>query len=237
MCGLRALSLFVSKVTNHNFIDIATQVLLDRYQGKHYETLELDYVGVKSPQFSYSRLKGANPVAHVEMASTGEVACLGDNLLEAFYKSWLATEQSVAGKRILVAIGGDKKPRFLSYLRKMDEDGWEIYATENTHDYLSRNGVGSHFLYKASEKHQPNILNFIVNKQVDLIINIPRTLATSSIQSDGFKIRRLAIDHHIPLITNPHLAQMFLQCLTEVDPAQFSMKSWKEYTTTKRNHS
>ncbi len=183
----------------------------------------------KTPQFSYSRLKGANPVAHVEMASTGEVACLGDNLLEAFFMSWLATEQSIKGKRILVSIGGDKKLKLFPWIQQMDKQGWEIYATENTHDYLVRNGVGSSFLYKASQKNEPNVVTAIGNRLVDLIISIPRTLETSNNTTDGFKIRRLAIDHNIPLITNLHVAQLFLQCLTELDLAQVPIKSWNQF--------
>ena len=234
-CNIRASRSFpfVSKVTNHNLISIAIEVMLGKYKGGSYETLELDYVGVKTPQFSYSRLKGANPVAHVEMASTGEVACLGDNLNEAFYMSWLATEQSIKGNRVLMSIGGDKKMKLLPQIQKLEEMGWEIYATENTHDFLCRQGIGSSFLYKASEAREPNAITAIANKQVDLIINIPRTNATGNNTTDGFKIRRLAIDHHIPLITNLHVAQLFLQCLTELDANKIPMKSWREYTAKK----
>ncbi len=230
-CNVRASRSFpfVSKVTNHNFIDIAAEVLLGGHQAKAYETLELDYVGVKTPQFSYSRLKGANPVAHVEMASTGEVACLGDNLLEAFYMSWLATEQSVKGKKILLSIGGDKKALLLPAIQTLDANGWDVFATENTHDFLCRNGVGSSFLYKASEEREPNVITAIANKQVDLIINIPRALSTNNIMTDGFKIRRLAIDHHIPLITNIHYAKLFVLCLAALDITKLPIKSLREY--------
>jgi len=235
-CNLRAARSFpfVSKVTDHNFIQIAVEVMLGKHKKSHYETLELDYVGVKTPQFSYSRLKGANPVAHVEMASTGEVACIGENMLEAFYMSWLATEQSIRGKRLLASIGGDKKIKLLPELRKLEELGWEIYSTENTHDFLSRSGVGSNFLYKGSQEVEPNVISTIANKEVDLIINIPRTVAPSKHQTDGFKIRRLAIDHHIPLITNLHIAQMFLQCLTELNTKKIPVKSWQEYVGKKK---
>lgn len=232
-CNVRASRSFpfVSKVTNTNFIVIATEVLLNCYKPTSYETLELDYVGVKTPQFSYSRLKGSNPVAHVEMASTGEVACLGDHLLEAFYMSWLAADQYIHGKRILISIGGDKKSRMFNQIQKLEEQGWDIYATENTHDYLCRHGVGSSFVYKGSERQEPNVLTLIAEKQVDLIINIPRKMSSAHNSTDGFKIRRLAIDHHIPLITNLHVAQLFLQCLTEADISKIPIKSWREYTT------
>lgn len=227
-CNVRASRSFpfVSKVTNHNFIDTAVRAMLGDELPEWYETLELDHVGVKTPQFSYSRLKGANPVAQVEMASTGEVACLGANLHEAFMQSWLATGQKIRGKRLLVSIGGDKKGRFLDVLRKLERAGWELFATDNTHDFLVRSGVASHFLYKASESLEPNIKSAISGQEVDLIVNIPNN-RMPKILTDGFTIRRLAIDHNIPLITNMQIALLFLHCLTTVDLANIPVKSWK----------
>jgi len=230
-CNLRAARSFpfVSKVTNNNFIEKATQAILGKHTPSHYETLELDYVGVKTPQFSYNRLKGANPVAHVEMASTGEVACLAEDLQKAFYLSWLATEQTINGKRILASIGGDKKGRLFEELKKLEEMGWEIYSTENTHHYLTRHGVASHFLYKGSEEIEPNVITALADKQVDLIINIPRSVPTGAHNTDGFLIRRLAIDHNIPLITNVHIAKLFLECLTQLDLDKLPARSWQEF--------
>jgi len=235
-CNVRASRSFpfVSKATDHNFIAIAADVMLGRYKKRFYQTLELDYVGVKSPQFSYSRLKGANPVAHVEMASTGEVACLGDSFPEAFFMSWMATNQPLAGKRMLVSIGGDKKVKLLEQLRKLEEQGWEIYATENTHDYLARNGIGSSFLYKASDRLEPNLISTIEGRNLDLIINIPRALSPNDNKTDGYKIRRLAIDHHIPLITNLPIAQLFLQCLAELPEDKIPVRSWREYMRSRK---
>lgn len=231
-CNLRAARSFpfVSKVTAHNFIEIATQAMVDRYHPQSYETLELDYVGVKTPQFSYHRLKGASPVAHVEMASTGEVACLGNDYLEAFFSSWMATEQTVKKKRILVSIGGDKKSKLLPTLRALEEQGWNIYSTEGTHDFLSRHGVASICVFKASERIEPNITTLITNRQFDLIVSIPSGMGTQA-RTDGATLRRLSIDHHIPLITNLQLAQMLLQCLAEVDPEKIPLRSWKEFTS------
>jgi len=230
-CNVRASRSFpfVSKTTNHNFIAIAADIMLGKHKIIPYETLELDYVGVKTPQFSYSRLKGANPVAHVEMASTGEVACLADTFPEAFFMSWLATEQKIKGKRILVSIGGDKKVKILEYMRSLEEDGWEIFATENTYEYLTSRGIGVHFLYKAGDGMEPNIVTAITDRKLDLIINIPRALSQKNTVSDGFKIRRLAIDHHIPLITNLPVAQMFLQCLCKIDRKNIAIRSVKEF--------
>jgi hypothetical protein len=220
---------FVSKVTHHNFIDLSIKAILNKPTPILYETLELDWVGVKTPQFSYHRLKGSNPVAQVEMASTGEVACIGDNLLEAFIRSWQATGQKIRGKRLLVSIGGDKKQKLYPWLLKLEQMGWELFATENTHDFLVQRGVGNRFLYKASELLEPNIKTVITNRQVDIIINIPNN-RNPNILSDGFTIRRLAIDHNIPLITNLQIAQLFLQCLTEVNLEQIPVKSWNEYS-------
>ncbi len=230
-CNLRASRSFpfVSKVTGHNFIKISTQILLNKYKKEEYQTLDLDYVGVKTPQFSYSRLKGANPVAHVEMASTGEVAVIADNYLEAFYTSWLATEQEIKGKKILLSIGDENKAKLLEQIEKLDEQGWEIYSTENTHRYLAERGIASTFLYKLSEESSPNIAEAITEQEVDLIINIPRNNLKQGQITDGYKIRRLAIDHHIPLITNLKIAQAFLQALIELKAENLEPKAWQEF--------
>lgn len=228
-CNLRASrSLpFVSKVTNHNFIEISTQVMLGLPASDHYETLELDYVGVKAPQFSYQRLKGANPVAHVEMASTGEVACLGENLLDAFWRAWLASEQNITQKTLMVSIADSYKAKLLPALKQLEEMGWRIYSTEGTHSFLFRNGVASYFVYKASMKTEPNIDTIITQRKVSMIINIP-SHSQSDTQSDGYKIRRMAIDHHIPLITNAQKAYIMLQCLVNLKDAALPVHSWRE---------
>ena len=229
-CNVRASRSFpfVSKVTNNNFIEIMTEVILNKHKSKTYQTLELDYVGVKTPQFSYSRLKGSDPVAHVEMASTGEVACIGDNYLEAFFTSWLSTEQSISGKRILLSIGDEKKNKLINLIQALDEQNWEIFATEGTHKYLAEYGIASTFLHKASVDASPNITDTIENKKIDLILNIPRSNGTSN-KTDGFKIRRLAIDHQIPLITNLQIAQLFLRSITELKLENVPVKSWQEF--------
>ncbi|EKD70606.1 MAG: hypothetical protein ACD_46C00483G0004 [uncultured bacterium] len=228
-CNLRASRSFpfVSKVTNHNLIEIATKAMLGLQQPVHYETLELDYVGVKAPQFSYQRLKGADPVAHVEMASTGEVACLGENLLDAYWRAWLASEQHIEKKNILVSIADSHKTKFLPLLKELDELGWKIYCTEGTHAYLFKNGVATYFVYKASEQNEPNVQSLIGQRKVDLIINIPNH-QQQNLQTDGFKIRRMAIDHHIPLITNTQKAQIMLQCLINLNDTILPVHSWHE---------
>jgi carbamoyl-phosphate synthase large subunit len=230
-CNLRASRSFpfISKVTGYNFIAIATRVILGKCAPMTYETLELDYVGVKVPQFSYHRLKGSNPVANVEMASTGEVACMGENLYEAYLRAWLATEQPLPTKTLLVSVSDMQKSKILPYLQQLDEHGWELYSTSGTHEFLSRNGVGSFFVYKASEKNEPNIQTVIAQRKVELIINIPTATGINT-TSDGYAIRRMAVDHHIPLITNMQIAQIMLQCLIDfkAKPPE-SIFSWQHY--------
>lgn len=230
-CNVRASRSFpfVSKVTGHNFIDIATRILMEQYKSQHYNTLDLDHVGVKTPQFSYSRLKGANPVAHVEMASTGEVACIGDDLSDAFYRSWQATEQRVTRKKVFVSLSDNKKPRLLKYLASLDQQGWDIYTTAGTHDFLAKNGISSQCVFKASDQTQPNVADMIKEQQVDLIVNLPSSNASNTQITDGFTIRRLAIDHHIPLITNLQIAQTALRCLAELHDRPVSSKPWRQF--------
>ncbi len=227
-CNVRASRSFpfVSKVTGHNLIELTAQILLDKYTPRSFETLELDYVGVKTPQFSYKRLKGADPVANVEMASTGEVAHIGDTYLDAFFMSWLSTEQAILGKKLLVSASADYRIKLLDPLRHLEAQGWDLFATEGTHDFLSQHGIGSIAVYKVGEKFEPNIATLLAHRRIDLIINIPGKGPDKA--SAGFKIRRLAIDHHIPLITNLQLAVIFLQCLSEVRLSQLPVRSLRE---------
>lgn len=230
-CNVRASRSFpfVSKVTNHNFIEIATKAMLGLPTGGPYQTLELDYVGVKSPQFSYNRLKGADPVAGVEMASTGEVACLGGDLLEAFYNSWLATEQAVAGKRLLLSIAGEQRFKMLDEAQALYAQGWEIFATAGTHEFLKKHGIASKRVFKLVDKKEPSIATGVRQRQFDLMVNIP--LAAEA-NRDAFTIRRLAIDNHIPIVTNAEVGAILLRCLAELDPAKLQPKPWQEFVGT-----
>ncbi len=237
-CNLRASRSFpfISKVTGYNFITIATRAILGLHTPMTYETLELDYVGVKVPQFSYHRLKGSNPVANVEMASTGEVACLGENLHEAYLRAWLSTEQPLPQKNILISVSDIQKAKLLPLLRQLDEQGWVFYSTSGTHAYLSKNGVGSYFIYKASERNEPNIKTLIAQRKVDLIINIPTSTGIKT-DTDGYTIRRMAVDHHLPLITNLQIAQVMLQCLINFKGKQpESIYSWQYYIQRNVSH-
>ncbi len=227
-CNVRASRSFpfVSKVTGHNLIEITAEIYLNKYKPRSFETLELDYVGVKTPQFSYKRLKGADPVANVEMASTGEVAHIGENYLEALFASWASTEQSIAGRKLLISAPADYRIKLLESLLQLETQGWDFYATEGTHDFLAKHGIGSVFVYKVGEKYEPNISTLLAEQKVDLIINIPRSGTEKN--TAGYKIRRLAIDHHIPLITNLQLAQVFLHCLAVLKPEDLPVHSLKE---------
>lgn len=242
-CNLRASRAFpfVSKVTGHNLIRIATEVIMGCYQSENYETLELDYVGVKAAQFSYSRLKGSNPVPHVEMASTGEVACLADNLLEAYWNAWLATDQIIREKVILLSISDSDKVKLLPFIKPLIEKQWRILSTQGTHRFLTEQGILSEFVYKTNEEKDPNIQSLIKEKGLGVIINIPTNqYHLPSMQSqvtDGFLIRRLAIDHHIPLVTNVQSAQLFLQALATLYDQKPSVQPWQHFELSKNHDS
>jgi hypothetical protein len=227
-CNVRASRSFpfVSKVSGHNFIEIASWATIGKENTREYQTLEYDYVGVKSPQFSYNRLKGADPVAGVEMASTGEVACFGDNLAEAFYTSWLATEQKVKGKNVLLSLPDEQQPRFIEETAALIAAGWNVYTTPGTHEVLKILGVNTKILYKISQKKEPSILTAIDKQKLDLIINVP---SVGKLNSDGYKIRRSAIDNHIPLVTNAEIGRLLLRCLAEIDHKKLEPKAWQDY--------
>ena len=230
-CNVRASRSFpfISKVTGHDLIEITANVLLGKPPKTKYNTLDIKYVGVKSPVFSYNRFKGSNPVAQVEMSSTGEVACIGTDILNTFYMSWLATGQKLNGKKILISMDDRFKQKLLPIIQKLFKNGWEFIATEGTHDFLVNNGVGSRCVFKVVDQIEPNIQKAIISKSVDLIINLPRDIFTSAKDSDGFAVRRLAIDYHVPLITNFQLAEMLLESLLLHYDKPVEVKSYKQY--------
>ncbi len=232
-CNVRASRSFpfVSKTTGYNFIDISTRAMLGDDVRGHYKTLELDYVAVKSPQFSYSRIKGADPRTGVEMASTGEVVCFGDSYGEALIKSMLAADFKLpkAGGNILVSLGKEEnKVKLLPSVQSLVEMGYKIIATEHTADFLKENGVPCEKVYKISTKKSPNVGNLLSDGSVDLIINIPtKTFERES--TDGFIIRRQAVDLRIPLITNRQLAEAFVTALSELRAHPLEAKAWDEH--------
>ena len=222
-CNVRASRSFpfVSKVTRTNFIHIAAEAILQKHKPKLLDLLNIRYLGVKTPQFSYKRLKGADPVANVEMASTGEVAHIGSNYLEAFFASWLSTEQKIQGKRLFMNLNHEDKNGLIDSLFVLSREGWHFFSTKETHAFLTSQEIHSVAVTSGSA-----IGTLLADKKVDLIIDLPRP---GTKEDDGFKIRRLAIDYHIPLVTNPQLAQMFLKCLAEVDPLKIPIRSWREW--------
>jgi len=230
-CNVRASRSFpfISKVTGCNLIDITTDVLLGKKVEKQYNTLEIHHVGIKYPVFSYNRFKGSDPVAQVEMSSTGEVAVLGSSVLEAFYASWCATGQQIKNKKILLSLDDKYKEKLLPAISVLANLGWSFVATEGTHDFLVNNGISSKCVFKVSELIEPNIQNTIKNHEVSLIINLPRDIFTSILDKDGFIIRRMAIDYHIPLITNAQLAEMMLESLAIYYDKPFAVKAYSEF--------
>src|SRR5262249_12905456 len=148
---------FVSKASGHNFVELATKAMLGSKTQEGYQTLELDHVAVKSPQFSYNRLKGADPVAGVEMASTGEVACFGDTIEEAFFASWQATDQHIRSKRLFLSLPDEQKHKFIDETAELLDKGWDIYTSSGTHDYLLDHGVKTKKMQKISENKTKNV--------------------------------------------------------------------------------
>src|SRR3989338_9986181 len=230
-CNLRASRSFpfVSKVTKHNFIDLATKAMMGIDIKGNYNTLNLDYVGVKAPQFSFSRLHGADPVLSVEMASTGEVACLGDDLNEAFLKSLLSVGFVLPKKNILLSTGPIKnKAYLLESMKKLHEMGFELYATEGTSKFLEENGVKSTVLYWPPLEKEPNALTYLKERKIDLVINIPKSYEEDEITND-YLIRRRAVDFNIPLLTNAQIATLFVESISKKKMEDLEIKSWDEY--------
>jgi carbamoyl-phosphate synthase large subunit len=232
-CNLRASRSFpfVSKVLKVNLIDIATRVMLDLPVERPSKSIfELDYVGIKAPQFSFSRLLNADPVLGVDMASTGEVGCIGDNYYDAVLQSMLAVGYTLPEKNILISSGPLRsKVEMLQSAKMLVEKGYNIYATAGTHKFFEENGIKSTMLHWPDEPDkQPNTLDYIREKKIDLVVNIPKNLSKGELRN-GYKIRRNAIDFNIPLITNARLASAFIYAFCKMDISDISIKSWNEY--------
>ena len=232
-CNLRASRSFpfVSKVLRNNLIEIATKVMLDvQFQKPDKSLFELDYVGVKAPQFSFHRLLNADPVSGVDMASTGEVACIGENFYEALLKSMLSVGYRIPKKNILISSGPTRgKIELLESARMLKERGFTIYATGGTHNFFRGNGVETELVYWPDEHDkQPNTLHLIKSREVEMVINIPKDNTTREI-SNGYNIRRNAIDFNIPLITNARVASAFIYAFCKLDLEDISIKAWNEY--------
>lgn len=215
-CNLRASrSLpFVSKVTGYNFADIATRVILGRYEPMRYNTIDLDHVGVKTPQFSFERLAGADPVLYVEMASTGEAACLSDEFETAFMHAFMATNCRLNLKSVLVSVGGQRnKAKVMDAIAVLAAMGIKLYATQGTHAFLKEQGIPSNRVYKLSAGLNPSVLDLIAGRKVDLVINIPSRGVRDHELSDGGRIRRSTLEHGIPLVNDPEQAKALVSSL------------------------
>jgi carbamoyl-phosphate synthase large subunit len=230
-CNLRASRSFpfVSKVAKTNFIELAVAAMMGRPVRNRKTTLDLNYVGVKAPQFSFSRLKGADPALGVEMASTGEVACLGDDVHEAFLKALLSAGFTFPRRSVLLTIGGEtSKYRFLESARKLHGLGLRIFATEHTSNFLRENGIPTTRLFKVHEKREPNIRGYIARGKIDFVISIPNPAKRVEFDSD-YRLRRMAVDFSIPILTNLQVADLFAQALATHPLRSLKTKHWAEY--------
>lgn len=231
-CNLRASRSFpfVSKVLKINFIEIAVRLMLgEKVEKIDRSSFDLDYVGVKASQFSFTRLKGSDPVTGVEMASTGEVACLGDDFNEAFLKSVLATGYRIPKKGVLLSTGTPKeKLEFIEELRTLRARGLKFYGTQGTADFYKQYDIEVQHLYRPYEKLEPSVLSVMETNQVDLVINIPKNSEKLELDTD-YLIRRRAVDLNIPLITNIQFAKRFVKALRIYGLENLPLKSWNEY--------
>ena len=232
-CNLRASRSFpfVSKVLKLNLIELATKVMLGLPVEKPHKNLfDLDYVGIKASQFSFNRLQKADPVLGVDMASTGEVGCIGDNTQTALLKSMLSVGHRIPQKTVLLSTGTAKqKAEMLDAARMLVENGYELYATGGTSKYLADNGIANTLVHWPSDPdQQPQALDLLHDHQIDMVVNIPKDLTTHEL-TNGYKIRRAAIDLNVPLITNSRLASAFIHAFCTVRLDQIGIKSWSEY--------
>ena len=231
-CNLRASRSFpfASKVTNINFIRLATQALIGvAPEGVRYQTLDLDHVGVKAAQFSFARLRGADPRLGVEMASTGEVASFGADASEALLISLLSVGFRMPKKNILVTVGElEEKVDLFPAVQKLHEMGFAIFATERTHAFLESRGIPSVRLSKINEPRSPNIREYLEQRRLDLVINVPQHYTGTEV-TDGYLMRRLAIDRGIPLITNVQLAKRLVEAMEKIDTKTLAVRSWREF--------
>ena len=232
-CNLRASRSFpfVSKVLKLNLIDLATKIMLGVPVEKPSKNLfDLDYVGIKASQFSFNRLQKADPVLGVDMSSTGEVGCLGDDTNQALLKSMLSVGHRIPKHTVLLSTGGAKqKADMLGAARMLADNGYEIYATGGTHRYLQENGIDNTLVYWPSEEGmQPQALDMLHEHKIDMVVNIPKNLTASEL-TNGYKIRRAAIDLNVPLITNSRLASAFINAFCTIDIDDIDIKAWSEY--------
>ena len=231
-CNLRASRSFpfVSKVLKINLIELATRIMLGLPVEKPASSLfDLEYVGVKASQFSFNRLQKADPVLGVDMASTGEVGCLGEDSRAALLKSMLSVGHRIPKKNILLSTGSAKQKAEMLFASKLlMEHGYKLYATGGTSKYLTENGIENTLVYWPSEEGHPQALDMLHNKEIDMVVNVPKNLTAGELDN-GYKIRRAAIDLNVPLITNARLASAFIYAFCTMPLDELDIKSWQEY--------
>ena len=236
-CNLRASRSFpfVSKVLKLNFIDMATRIMLGERVEKPAKSLfDLDYVGIKASQFSFNRLQNADPVLGVDMASTGEVGCLGEDTQCAILKAMLSVGYRIPQKNILLSTGDAKqKADMLSAARLLQQKGYSLFATGGTSRYLSENGIDNTLVYWPDEKREPQALGLLHRKEIDMVVNIPKDLSVGELDN-GYQIRRAAVDLNIPLLTNARLASAFISAFCSLSVDDLIIKSWAEYENENR---
>ena len=231
-CNLRASRSFpfVSKILKRNLIDTATRIMLDApYERPSKSEFDIDRIGVKASQFSFARLQNADPVLGVDMSSTGEVGCLGDDFNEALLNAMIATGYNIPRRNILVSSGGLKgKVDLLEPITRLAKAGYNIFATEGTAKFLQENGVKSTAVSWPDEDGDNKVMDMIANHKFDLIINVPKNQTKREL-TNGYRIRRGAIDHNIPLMTNVRLAKAFIEAFCSMSLDDIKIKSWQEY--------
>ena len=232
-CNLRASRSFpfVSKVLKINFIELATRIMLgQRVEKPNKSAFDLDYVGIKASQFSFARLQKADPVLGVDMMSTGEVGCLGDDTNEAILKSMLSVGYRIPKRSVLLSTGGYKqKVDMLDAAHLLHEQGYELYATQGTHDMLAENGIPSTVVFwPTDEEKHPQALDLLHEKKIDMVVNINKNLTAGEL-TNGYRLRRAAIDLNIPLLTNARLASAFITAFCTLPVEELQIKSWAEY--------
>ncbi|MDY4750482.1 MAG: ATP-grasp domain-containing protein, partial [Sodaliphilus sp.] len=231
-CNLRASRSFpfVSKVLKRNFIETATRIMLDApYTRPDKSAFDIDRIGVKASQFSFARLQNADPVLGVDMSSTGEVGCLGDDYDEALLNALIATGYTIPQKSVLISSGEARsKVDLLDASLLLQKCGYEIYGTEGTAKFLNENGVKAHKVSWPDEDAHDNVMNMIGEHKFELIVNIPKNHSKREL-TNGYRIRRGAIDHNIPLITNVRLAKAFIHAFCSLKLSDIKIKSWQEY--------
>ncbi|MDR3625828.1 MAG: carbamoyl-phosphate synthase large subunit, partial [Ignavibacteriaceae bacterium] len=231
-CNLRASRSFpfVSKVLKINFIEIATKLMMgEKIPRLDKSSFDVDYVGVKAPQFSFTRLKGSDPILGVEMASTGEVACLGDDFNEAFLKSFLSTGYRIPKRSVMLSTGTMKeKADFFNETKMLYEMGLKLYATKGTAKFLNEHGVKTEVLNWPLEDAEPNVMTYLNEGKIDLVINIPKNQEKDELDND-YLIRRKAVDMNVNLITNIQVAKRYIKALARFQKEDLQVKSWDEY--------